>query len=904
MPHSEDKTYRQHVTEPGQRMLRQDILKRVMSDVAPNVVILQAPAGHGKSTVMRQLRGACETRGLQCAWLTLDESDNDSRRHAKHLRLMLDKLIPRLSVKASRELDYSESGNQFEQRADWLIDRMADSGADMALFIDDFESITNQSVLSFWRDFLYRCPDNVRVFVATRNAVQAGVARLLVANRVLLVLADDLRFSQAEVRTFFSTAVELSISQDDVDQVHLRTEGWPAAVQLFRLGLSKLSAQSTLQRLDNYRPRELAEYLTECVLSDQSIDIRSFLLRTCILNRLNAQICNELSGRSDAQSVLINLERAGLFVRAMDLTQSWFSYHSLFASYLREQLLSGEADTYRLLHAQAARWFFNHRHFQDALHHAVAANDLSLAADILELWSADLVADGEMSIAERWFDCIPLVEIKKRPALRYRIAWALIFLGRRSKLAQLLGTSDSQTEYPNDSLAMHAMASICADDMSGAFKQIVGVVNKSGDLDRFEAFALAAAANLDAFRNLVIGDLDESQNRIAAAQIYNHQGSAIFSGGYTSCLEGVSHIIKGHLKSALTVLRSGLADQRQVLDSAFGSAPLASCYIWALYEANEFDVALAVFDEYHDMVLESAIPDFFAISMICVSRIHAACGRREESLAILANAEAIANRNSWPRVVQLFKSERLRANLTSNNLHNIPSQLSALRQATPTIPADWLPVSELLESRKISSVRVSIYKEQFDEASAELSALQTDRPGYLYYSIRLSILQAIVLKKRGLGLASLRHLSSALRSAESDGYIRLILDEGEAVVDLLKELVASTEGADPTPILAFARKLISIARASSDSQILPPEIALIDIDQFSDKEQEILGYLSARLSNQEMAQRSCVSTNTVKYHLKNIYRKLDVARRIDAYNLLPRLRSNSNTTKPEPQLLN
>ena len=111
--------------------------------------------------------------------------------------------------------------------------------------------------------------------------------------------------------------------------------------------------------------------------------------------------------------------------------------------------------------------------------------------------------------------------------------------------------------------------------------------------------------------------------------------------------------------------------------------------------------------------------------------------------------------------------------------------------------------------------------------------------------------------------------------------------------------MASAEGADQTPTLVYARKLISISRASSDAQIAQPEIARIDIDQFSDREQEMLGYLRARLSNQEMAQRSCVSANTVKYHLKNIYKKLDVTRRIDAYNLLPRLSSTTEEATTE-----
>lgn len=883
----------------SRRVERVSILQRVFGEHAPAVVVLQAPAGHGKSMALGQIKQACETRGMLCAWLNLDESDNDSRRHASHLRA----LVMQLGGKRARGNPPTGSASRGQarrppQRADWLIDELVVFDKQTAIFIDEFEVLSDRSVLTFWRDFLLRAPPSVRVFIGTRATPELGLTRLLVGNRLLMLSADDLRFSRDETQAFFALHSDLMLHPAEIDSIFRRSEGWPAAVQLFRLGLLNPDTRRTLRDIDQSRPRELAEYLIECVLVGQPENVRDFLLRTSILRRLNVELCAAVTGRRDAQELLLRLEREGLFVRALDSTGQWFRYHPLFASLLLDQLTQSEPACVAELHRAAQRWWQKSGQYEEAMHHAVAAGDLTLACDMFRDWSARLVASGEMATVSRWLDRLPLQQIDADLPLTVRVVWALTFLHQPLRLERHLSALErlrsvaAPTGRGDESTTIRAIASMCADRIDEAAQIMSTLPSASGMTDGFDAFDQAAGENMRAYLCLFSGELSAAHAHLARARSLSQIGDAPFTLGYAACFEGSLLILEGRVNTALACLRSGIDHQRSVLDSSFVTAPLVSCYLWALYESDDLDLLEAVADEYRDMLPDTPVPDYFAVGQICLARAHLARGRMDDAVLVLERAQFIAARNGWPRIEAMVQVEKnsLRGRLPDGAAHARRRPLESeydrtlLKGAMP--PAGWTsPATEMTASTR------------FMLTAGEGAAMEVAREpaaAIPYRHLGAQIRKALREHLTGKRLTALRHARQALITAARTGLIRPMSDHGPEMTGLLVELLTTDPSFAETPAGQLATAVV--ARTQGGPTTTGTREPPLRFSSFTNREREILGCLAKRLSNKEIAKRTLMSTNTVKFHLKNIYAKLDVSTRIEAYAAVVRLGHDSLQT--------
>jgi len=882
--------YSSFLPTSSQRIVREGILMRVFAETAPPIVILQAPAGHGKSTVLQQVRNESAVRGVRCGWLNLDESDNDASRHASHLKRLLRQISKSDNPLIDRSTDSNSAGASHQKPSDWFIEQLEADITPVALFLDEFEVLSDRSILSFWKDFLSKLPFHVRVYIATRSLPDIGIPRLMVSSKILVLQAMELCFSLEEVQHFFASTGTSSMDFDDIEIVHRCTEGWPAAIQLFRLGLSRRHSSDALRRIDQYRPRELADYLTECVLEGLSRDTQRFLERTCILNRLGAQVCNVLTGRSDSQQQLLMLEKFGLFISPLDENHTWFRYHTLLATHLREQLLNLHHVKFRSLHRQAAEWFYSNGMYDDAMHHAIASADHALSAEILEKWSEQLVTNGEMSIAERWFDCIPTDHVACRPILKRRMVWALIFLRQRAKVFALMGSEDPSDWYSDSTnltnLPAVAVASICYGDMAKAFAYVEKVSGLEATLDRFTAFELAAAANLDAFRLLIIGDFRQSEVRLATAQALNGTAAAFFTVGYTDSVRGVTLLLQGRMRASLDVLCNSLSSQRRALDAPFATAPLAACYVWALYVADDCETAVRVLGEYREMVLKCAIPDFFAVGVISAARSYRALGQEAEAHSILSEAEALCSLSRWSRIHWLVRRERLMGG------SSCPSRQGTSLDVAP--PHDrssdkWLPFGELAAESHLAAIRQSIRHKKYDEAASEISRILEIHSESAFITAQLGFAKAILLDARGLSKPAARQFAAALKLAHDSGYVRMVLDEGKGIRHLLEGLLSSTHAAGDTAIRIFAANIFNRIQGGTASpgaaSSAPP-----DLGSFSSREREIIDCLLKRMTNKEIADATSISENTVKFHLKKIFGKLGIQRRSEAFAVVSNMR--------------
>ncbi|MCK9285361.1 MAG: LuxR C-terminal-related transcriptional regulator [Rhodocyclaceae bacterium] len=878
-------------TVSANSVLRTALLDQVFHDDAAPVVFLQGPAGHGKSTVLQQIKSRCDAEGIFTGWLTFDDADNDTRRFSNHLQALVASLnsrneIPRIEDGESKDVA------RFFHCVDGFIDSLLSIDHPVALFFDEFQALTDTSILSFWRDVLARTPHNARIFIGCRSLPEVGLARLVVENRAQVLRADELRFSSSEVHQFFELFRVLEVSNSEIEAIYNRTEGWPAAVQLFRLSLMSPSIRRSLGNVATYRPRELAEYLIESVLSLQTSTMRDFLLRTSILSRLTAPLCDLVTGRTDSRDVLIGLERSGLFLRSLDSDLRWFKYHGLFASCLTDQLRSIDRQVVVDVHRTAANWYKANGLYEETIHHAIECEDFSLAADTLDDYSSALIPSAHVITVDRWASRLPIGEILKRPPLAIKVAWARAFMRGPRKLEKVLELlsnqyGENQKNSPGAEIIV-SIAAMCADDIPRAFAGICAVEVGQTAAEGFSAFELAAAANMHAYRALTIGELELSHHYLNIAKAYNQSSGASFSGGYTACFEGVTLLLQGHLQRALICLQRGLEEQSALFDKSFVTAALVACYIWARYEANDLDVAELVFNEYREMLIECAVPDFLSVGHLSAARICLARGRRDAAMEILAEAERIAIGNNWIRMANTVRWERARQGFflesrQQEHLFDVRSN-SVDEERLPDV---WIPFSEMQEGEALGTIRKALTRRNFDTC-ATLIERELARCGErLYLQARLHVLDALLQDARGNRTSARRSLRKALQIAMPDRYVRLFLDEGEAAITLVREEFKSykTGGENPHSSNTSSDFLEAILQNQRDLEKTTSSQTDEGIYALTDREREILCFLSEGVSNREMAAKMFLSENTIKYHLKNIFQKLSVSSRIQAIAL-------------------
>jgi len=861
---------------------RNEILDRVAGNPRATLVLLQAPAGHGKSTTLQQLKDGADAAGVLTGWLTLDSGDNDPLRFFLHFQ----SLLKRIAGDGADRLPDRDIVS-FPNRSDWLVETLAAIGQPVALFLDEFQAIKDKSVLNFFRAVIERAPEDLRVFIGSRSLPDIGLAKLVVSNRALVLHGDDLRFSPQEVERFFRAAVELGVDLDEIDAIYRRTEGWPAALQLFRLTLGSPHVRRSLGNEDHWAPRELAEYLAENVLALQSPRIQHFLLHTAELTRLHPSLCDSVLDRSDSKDVLLHLERSGMFLRCVDPQEGWYKYHTLFSSILAHQQRAANATEVEEVHRRAARWYMGRRLLEDTVHHATVCGDWALAADALNVWSSDLVAGAHLRTLETWSERLPFDEIVARPDLAIKCAYALIFLRRRQRAKPLLqflqqrsGTGNVlETTDPNIILAIEAVSS---DDIPRAVRVSDEVPLHRVDARGFAAFELGAAANLRGYCALAAQEYESAQRYLALAMRHNEHVRAAFSHGYTVAVDAVSLLLAGSLQESLARFRAELSE-RPAIDKSFAPAALLSCYVWALYEANELETAEQVFQQSYEIISDSTLMDFLTVAFLSSARVHDARARGAKAEALLEEGEAIGRKTGWTRLVDAVKWERVRRALLRGAV-DLAGAIAESASCDRHMPPEWISFASDVEDREFGEIRLALARGQLDHAADIIQSELKRQRGRILRQIKLQLLSAVHAMRAGHRAAQKRHLAVGLRLAREGGFVRAVLDEGESVLQMLHERYQELQERDrsaaaPDPDRQFLEALLRAA-GSEPGQL--SGALHITLQPLTEREREILVLLGNGTSNKDMANRLYVSENTVKFHLKNIYAKLSVTSRVQA----------------------
>lgn len=864
---------------------RQGLIERIAEHPHIRTVIVQAPAGHGKTTLLQQLAQSKRDNGDVTAWLTLDEADNDISRLAEHLEYLLG-ILRQQGVPDSRRGQVRSDPYKASFWVNRLNSHLPPAGQGIHLFLDDYQNIDDHGVHEIFQEIISHLPDHITVFIASRSIPPIGLSRLVVNQQALILRFEDLKFSPDEARTFFSIYSKLNLSEDELETVYQRSEGWPAALQLFRLTLPQHTVRDRLKKLGSYTPYQITEYLTSNVLEFQTERVKHFMLISSPLKRLCASLCNAVTGWEDSQSFLLFLERTGLFLTNMDQELHWFKFHGLFSHFLQEQLKSESPQQWQLVHRRAAQWFFDRELYEDSLYHAIEAEDYAFAVDAMDLWATEEVANACLQSVARWADKIPIDEIAHCPTLVVKVTWALTFLRRRDKLAPFLellrnGKLQSREQrFQIDADIMISVVELVLDNLETAFHMISDIDTNVTEAKDFYAFELSAAGNIKAYHAMAVGDFAAARDFITIARNHSQEGKAIFPGGYNVGLNIISCYLQGRVAESLQRSDATLEDERWLVEGSYAAAPAVCTALMTLYENDQLDRVVDIFQQYRTEIDTGLMLDFVNCAYLAMIR---ACDARErfaESEQLLECLEDIAIHATWTRLSHICAWEHVRRALVRGDTGQAQAIASRIRnQATPS--KQFLMFSDVVDGAKLSELRLLAYTDTSRKAEQALQAEYSTAVAqhYMPRQIKLKLFSAIYRERRGQHELAMQELIGAVNLSLHHGFYRTVIDEGRAITHLLQSALAEQL---PKETHDFCVRLLAGAGLESMKANDLGSTGFQPLEPLTSRELQMLSLVARGSSNKVIARDLFISENTVKFHLKNIYSKLGVSTRTQA----------------------
>src|SRR3989344_1256024 len=645
---------------------RTHICERIFNAGAARLVVLRAPAGFGKTTVMLQARRRVEDAGLAAGWLRLDRADNDLGRFLAVLAAALDPLVPGLS----RLYAASQAGRS-EDFAFALIDRVAAHPAPFAFFLDDFEALQNPAALGLLSELIEQLPRGAQLIVGSRGVPGLSLGRLRARGRLLEIEPAQLRFSMAEASGFLCQSRGLVLEPGDVLRLHRRTEGWPAALWLASVSLEHREEPGRF--IGGFSGANAAgvDYLVQDVLARQDEDVRGFLLRTSILADLNASLCNVICARSDSDVMLRRLEQAHLFLSPLQSESDGYRYHGMFAEFLRAQLERKHPDEVPRLHRAAAQWFLEQGRPVPAIEHALAADDLDFALPLLRAHAQPLLDQGRVRLLSRWFD--PLLDrgvLDPYPMLRMVHAWAVCFARGPRVAVPLLDrldeSADADEEVKAHRLGMRPLLMVLTDQTDEATQLTAALLDELPlNVHFVRGFLEVTLANLV----MIAGRFHEALRLADAARSRQAEGGSSFNLALSEAAESAVDLTQGRLRKALARLRlavsTGVVDATRATN---GNAMVGVLLAEALFEADGCDQAERLLAVYIPLIRHVGIPDQLILAHVLMARIAQDRGDGDRALQLLAELEHIGHRDGLLRVVASARIERVRLLLAEGQL--------------------------------------------------------------------------------------------------------------------------------------------------------------------------------------------------------------------------------------------
>lgn len=858
---------------------RPRLLARLDGALAARLTLVSAPAGAGKTTLLSDW---LSHRSCLSAWVSLDVADSDPARFFSYVMAAVEGAVPGSAAPAQLLLGPAHPPPLEPVLTLWLNGLCA-LDRHLVLVLDDYHLIDAPAVHGAMGFLLDRLPPKLHVVIATRVDPALPLAKLRGRGQLLEVRGSDLRFTCDEAAAFLEQTMGLALSPEDIATLEARTEGWIAGLQMAALSMQGRSDVSALAKAFSGSHHYVLDYLAEEVLERQPQEVQEFLLHTCILERLTAPLCQAVTGRPGAQAMLEGLERRNLFVVALDDARQWYRYHQLFADLLRSRLRQVAPELEPVLALRAADWCEGNGLLSEAMQYAGQAQDFERAARLAEGQADATYLAGQCDQLLAQVNRLP-VDVRARcPRL---CAYAAL---RRLYSSGDVGEAEALVRLA-EAAAHECAPGPQARDLLGMVAAVRSVgADLEGDMARVERLArqaqadLAEANPLRAVVGFTLGDMAYQCGDLEGAERewreVRHLGLALGAAGIAASATRALMLVeeaRGRLGAALALGQEALAlaRGRPELEREAGNIGIGLARIH--YELNDLDAAERLLHEAIRAIEPGGVSDATVAAYTTLARVRMA--RRDAAGA----AEALDSAEQGLKAVRVTSD--IEAELAACQVRLWLAQ-SRVPGNPPSAAVRWVAERSARrgdrpgwaeELEQISVARVRLAQGRSREAAELLAGLAAaaEAGGHGGRLVEVLALQALALRVQGQVGPALAALRRALALAEPQGYARVFLDEGPAMVALLREL---GDLGEPRELMGYVERLLA-----HGEQAGPPEPAAPLIEALSARELEVLRLAAAGLSNREIADRLIVTVGTVKTHLHNVYTKLGATSRTQA----------------------
>ncbi|MFJ9779093.1 LuxR C-terminal-related transcriptional regulator [Amycolatopsis sp. NPDC101161] len=828
---------------PG-AVARPRLLRLLDAVPAHPVTLVTAPAGFGKTTLVSTwLRDF----GGRSAWLTLDEDDDVPGR-------VLDYLLTALGT--SRTLLDSGTASTPAVMTE-LVNQLVD--AELVVVLDEVHVLGEPEILDALTFFVEHCPPGVHLVLLGRTEPDLPLARWRGRGLLAEIGAAQLRFSAGEAAGLLSAVIGREVDAGTVGELNRRAEGWAAALQMLGIGLREGTAAAPSVRLQPGN-RYVLDYLAEEVVAGQPADIRDFLLRTSVLETLSSSLCDAVTGRSDSDRVIRDLERANLFLTPIDDAGEWHRYHGLFADFLRGEL---DPEVAVECHARAARWFSTREMPAETIRHAVPGREIGLAVETVRAQADDQVRRGELATLLSWLDRLPEDEVRAHPDLAGFKGWLLYLAGRADDAEAYAAIADAGMG-PSSPAADRAMLRTFQAYLAlthGRPADAAGLATTALDLlgDSTSFFRAAAMGVLGQARRLTgdrRGAIEVLREAVRLGERSGNPLSALEATGYLAPLL----YVQGRLREAVLLCRDALRAHPSAPMAGLAEVPLGTL----LYERDELTEARTHLVEGIARCEQLGTTSYTLLGLRTLARLHHATGHVDEGFEALLAARRQADAAEDYRRARLVVATIVELHLRSGN---IAAASQALAEITGDQPSssdyEQLTRARLLIARGSPAAALDVLGVIEDRAREE------GRDGSL---VAILVVSALARAR------SRDVLAEAVGIAAPDGYRRTFLDEGAGIVPLLKD-VRATAPEFVTDLLSRFRGAPSVPARGSDLRTVP---GVGVVETLTETQRRILGLIATGMSNQQVADKLFITVGTTKWHLNQIFGRLQARNRTEA----------------------
>ena len=886
------------------------------------VTLVSAPAGFGKTTIIREWITATEP-GKPFGWLSLDDGDNDPVRFLIYLVSAIQKVHAKIGGGILASLNSSQVPPLLDL-VETLINEISIKSKPFLIILDDYHLIKKVEVHSILQLLLKCQPEALHFVIITREDPPFPLPRMRVQGQITEIRERDLRFSQTEAQTFLVKTMGLELSAQDIGKLEERTEGWAAGMQLAALAMEELSNEEERQAFIEAfagSNKMIVDYLISEVLQRQAETTHRFLLRTSVLERFCAELCDYVVfddyEAGSSQSVLDILEQGNMFLVSLDNQSQWYRYHHLFSEMLFHSLRRSSPDEIPTLHRKSSEWFEAKGFIPEAMKHALASKDWEYVNQLLNQHALPIIFQGYGSLVIEWCREIPKFYMEKSPDICIYYAWALVltfrndYLGAVEEEIQLAARAIENPDLPEYAEVGQNRARVLYKDwVIGQIcvirsQILLGHFNIYIDPQELISLSLKGLELLpeveQTFRstcriNLALAQLMQN-NPIGAQKAFEDSlPSQLEAGNYLGAVTNIFYQARlafytGHLDRAENLLRQWKVRFTEMADSsALGNQVVRDVPAirgldivqgFILQERNQLEeterllvqtlnlIGWASWMELHGFIELARLYDLWGNDVGAhevlqrMSRLgpqHTACA---EALEVLFEVKKSPNE---PQV-------RSKAEAWIKRYPPDPSYPFALGIGPYHCDAEYFC--------NLFWAQVQIALGHFQEASTFISpALQTAKEcGLLFRVAELSIAQALIHNGMKNSSAALEELEKALKISQTCEYTSLFYG-GPELDKLLQRAV------DRKIRAQYVKQLLDISRSRKIAVPVPAadkkNAGLVT--PLSERELEVLRLLASGMPSADVAKKLFLSPFTLKAHTQNIYNKLDVHSRIEAIN--------------------